>query len=148
MGRRIGQLASESGVTADTIRYYERLGLLPRPARAPNGYREYPDGAVTRLQVIRNAVRLGFPLKDIARFLKMRDGGTAPCDQVRAFGQKLLIDMDESIAELTAARAGMAATLRDWDRRLSRAGAGQRARLLEAVPPQLRVRRSNDILSK
>ena len=139
MGLRIGQLARDSGVPVDTIRYYERLGLLPRPARAPNGYREFPEGAMMRLTLIRNAVRFGFPLKDVARFLKLRDAGGAPCDQVRAFGQQLLAQMDEKIAELATTRAAMAATLQDWDRRLARAGAGQRAHLLEAVPPELRA---------
>jgi DNA-binding transcriptional MerR regulator len=141
MGRRIGQLARESGVSPDTIRYYERLGLLPRPARTANGYREFPDGAVTRLRLIRNAVRFGFPLKQVARFLKMRDGGGAPCDQVRTAGQQLLAEMDEKIATLAEARAAMADTLRDWDRRLARAGAGQRANLLDAVPAELKARR-------
>ncbi|HJU43909.1 MAG TPA: heavy metal-responsive transcriptional regulator [Vicinamibacterales bacterium] len=139
MGLRIGQLARDSGVSADTIRYYERLGLLPRPSRTPNGYREFPDGAVTRVHVIRNAVRFGFPLKEVARFLKVRDAGGAPCDQVRAVGQKLLIQMDEKIAELVTTRAAMAATLQDWDTRLARAGGGHRAHLLEAVPPELKA---------
>lgn len=146
MGRRIGQLARDSGVSADTIRYYERLGLLPRPARSQNGYRIFPDGAVTRLQVIRNAVRFGFPLKEVARFLKLRDAGGAPCDQVRHAGQHLLEQMDEKIAELAATRAAMAATLRDWDRRLARAGTGRPAHLLEAVPAELKAVRSKDIL--
>jgi DNA-binding transcriptional MerR regulator len=136
MGMRIGQLARTSGVPIDTIRYYERLGLLPRPARTANGYREFPEGAVTRLRLIRNAVRFGFPLKDVARFLRVRDAGGAPCDQVRKGGDQLLAQMDEQIAELAAARAAMAATLRDWDRRLARAGTGQRAHLLETVPPE------------
>lgn len=145
---RIGDLARETGVSADTIRYYERLGLLPRTARTANGYREFPAGAVTRVQVIRNAVRFGFPLKDLGRFLKVRDAGGAPCDQVRLFGQKLLEQMDEKLAELAATRAAMASTLRDWDRRIARAGAGQRAHLLEAVPAELKKtrRRSNVIL--
>ena len=134
---RIGELARQSGVSIDTIRYYERLGLLPRPARTPSGYREFPEGAVTRLLVIRNAVRFGFPLKEVARVLKVRDAGGTPCDQVRAFGEKLLVEMDEKIAELTATRAAMNATLRDWDRRLAKAGAGTRAHLLEAVPAGL-----------
>ena len=138
MGMRIGELASQSGVPADTIRYYERLGLLPRPARTANGYRAYPDGALTRLQLIRNAVRFGFPLKEVGRFLKVRDAGGAPCDQVRDGGRKLLAQMDEKIAELRATRAAMAATLQDWDRRLVRAGAGQRAHLLDAVPAELK----------
>lgn len=133
---RIGALATAAGVSVDTIRYYERLGLLPRAARTPGGYREFPDGAVTRLAVIRNAVRFGFPLKEVARFLKVRDAGGAPCDQVRAFGQHLLAEMDEKIAELVATRKSMDATLRDWDRRLARAGAGRRAHLLEAVPAE------------
>ena len=148
MGMRIGQLARESGVSVDTIRYYERVGLLPRPARRPNGYREFPDGAVPRLQVIRNAIRFGFPLKDIARFLKVRDAGGAPCDQVRAFGQKLLVQMDEKIAELAATRAAMAATLHDWDRRLAGAAAGERAHLLEAVAPGLKGRSATSSLAR
>ena len=115
MGMRIGQLASAAAVSVDTIRYYERLGLLPAPARTASGYREYPDGAVTRLSVIRNAVRFGFSLKDVARFLKVRDAGGVPCDQVRTAGQQLLKQMDERIAELTAARAAMHETLRDWN---------------------------------
>lgn len=142
---RIGELARQSGVSIDTIRYYERLGVLPRAARTPSGYREFPDGAVTRLVVIRNAVRFGFPLKEVARVLKVRDAGGAPCDHVRAFGQKLLLEMDEKIAELTATRAAMATTLRDWDRRLAKAGAGTRAHLLEAVPADLNKSRSGKI---
>ena len=140
MGMRIGQLASAAAVSVDTIRYYERLGLLPAPARTASGYREYPDGAVTRLSVIRNAVRFGFSLKDVARFLKVRDAGGVPCDQVRTAGQQLLKQMDERIAELTAARAAMHETLRDWNRRVARAGQGRQAHLLESVPSALKRR--------
>ena len=70
---RIGQLAVKTDVTADTIRYYERLGLLPAPARTASGYRQYPDAAATRVRLIRNAVRIGFPLRDVARFLHVRE---------------------------------------------------------------------------
>lgn len=138
MGMRIGQLARESGVSVDTIRYYERLGLLPKPARTPAGYRVFPDGAVTRLLVIRNAIRFGFPLKEVARVLKVRDAGGAPCDQVRAFGQKLLGQMDERIAELVSTRDAMDRTLREWDARLRGAGPGKRAHLLEDVSADLK----------
>ena len=147
MGMRIGELARTSGVPVDTIRFYERQGLLPRPARTQNGYRLFPEGAVTRLQMIRNAVRFGFPLRQVARFLKVRDGGGAPCDQVRVAGQQLLEQMDAKIAELAAARAAMASTLHDWDRRLAKAGAGKRAHLLAAVPPELKPP-SKDILAR
>jgi DNA-binding transcriptional MerR regulator len=139
MGMRIGQLARASGVAVDTIRYYERQGLLQRPSRGQNGYRMFSEGAVTRLQMIRNAVRFGFPLKEVARFLKVRDAGGAPCDLVRQAGQRLLTQMDERIAELAATRAAMAATLHDWDRRLARAGSGQRAHLLQAVAAELKT---------
>jgi DNA-binding transcriptional MerR regulator len=145
MGMRIGRLAREAGVTVDTIRYYERLGLLPKPARTPSGYREFPDGAVARLMVIRNAIRFGFPLKEIARVLKVRDTGGAPCDQVRALGQKLLAQMDERIAELSATRDAMDRTLREWDARLRRTGPGKRAHLLEAVAVDLNAPRRDTI---
>ena len=75
MSMRIGQLAAKTDVTADTIRYYERLGLLPAPARTASGYRQYPDAAATRVRLIRNAVRIGFSLRDVARFLHVRDAG-------------------------------------------------------------------------
>ncbi len=132
---RIGELARSTGLTPDTIRYYERLGLLPRVPRRPSGYREYPEGAVMRIRIIQNAARLGFPLKEIARFLCVRDDGGAPCDQVRAYGGRLLQQMDERIRELTEARAAMAATLRQWDQRLSATPPGSRAHLLEGTSP-------------
>ena len=62
----IGIVAKRTGVTPDTIRYYERLGLLPKPARTPAGYREYSEGIVNRLVLIRNAQQFGFPLREIA----------------------------------------------------------------------------------
>ena len=131
---RIGQLAARTGVTVDTLRYYERLGLLPPPARSASGYREYPDGAVTRVRLIRNAVRLGFPLKDVMRFLHVRDAGGAPCRQVRDFGEHLAREIDSRIAELAAMRKSMDVILRDWDQRLSHTPRGSRAHLLESLP--------------
>ena len=65
----VGQLAEASGVSADTIRYYERIGLIPPARRSPAGYRLYPPGARSRIRVIRNAVQLGFPLQEIAKVL-------------------------------------------------------------------------------
>ena len=69
---RIGELALASGVSSDTIRYYERIGLMPRATRTPSGYREYPAGARNRIRVIRNAVQLGFPLQEIGNVLRIR----------------------------------------------------------------------------
>src|SRR4029434_7929885 len=79
---RSGELARLSGVSADTLRHYERKGLL-KPQRASNGYREYPRHAVERMRLIRNALAIGFKLDDLERVLKIRDAGGAPCRQVR-----------------------------------------------------------------
>jgi DNA-binding transcriptional MerR regulator len=127
----IGQLARRAGVSTDTIRYYERIDLLQRPARAANGYRNYPDGALVRLQLIRNAISLGYPLKEIVQYLKVRDRGGVPCRQVRAYGDQLLATLDERIRELESLRATLTTTLRNWDERLAETKAGDRAKLLE-----------------
>ena len=79
---RSGTLASLAGVSTDTLRYYERRGLLPRPPRDRNGYRRYPASAVARVRVIQRALDAGFTVADLARVLKERDAGGAPCRDV------------------------------------------------------------------
>src|SRR5687768_2701203 len=129
---RIGQLAQATGVSADTIRYYEKIGLLPRAARTDSGYRAYPAGAANRIRVIRNAVQLGFPLAEVAKVLRVRDTGGAPCRQVRDYAQALVAQIDERIRQLSAEKRLMAGMIREWDGKLARAP-GARAHLLEAV---------------
>jgi MerR family mercuric resistance operon transcriptional regulator len=129
----IGEAAARAGVSADTIRYYERVGVLPRPPRSDAGYRRYTDASVARIAFVRNAARFGFPLKELAGFLRAREKGHAPCRSVKAAGERLLLDMDRQIAELAAARAEMARTLADWDRRLARTPEGAPAHLLESL---------------
>ncbi len=129
---RIGQLAATAGVSADTIRYYEKIGLLPAAQRAPSGYREYPSGAAQRIRVIRNAVQLGFPLQEISKVLRVRDSGGAPCRQVRDYAKELVKHIDQRIDELGAERTAMLAMIRDWDGKLAQAGGG-RAHLLEDI---------------
>jgi MerR family transcriptional regulator, copper efflux regulator len=138
---RIGRLAQASGVSADTIRYYEKIGLLPRARRTANGYREYPDGAANRIRVIRNAVQLGFPLVEIAKVLRIRDAGGAPCRQVRDYALFLVAQIEQKIAQLSDERRAMAKMIRVWDERLAQAGPSDRAHLLEeVVPPPPRPR--------
>ena len=131
---RIGQLARLTGVSPDTLRYYERIGLMPKPHRAASGYRDYSDGAVNRVRIIRNAVHLGFPLHEIAKVLKVRDEGGAPCRQVRDYATSLIERMEQRINELTVERNTMLAMLRTWDQKLTVAGSAP-ARLLESLPP-------------
>jgi DNA-binding transcriptional MerR regulator len=129
----IGIVANKAGVTPDTIRYYERLGLLPKPARTSAGYRQYSEGIVNRLMLIRNAQQFGFPLREIASFLRVRETGGKPCGDVRRAAELMLDAVDRQIAALVATRDQMEQTLRVWDRKLTEAGAGQPAYLLETL---------------
>lgn len=141
---RIGQLARATGVSRDTIRYYEKIGLLPRAARSESGYREYPSGAGNRIRVIRNAVQLGFPLIEIAKVLRVRDSGGAPCRQVRDYASGLVKQIDDRIAELTAEKRSMLTMIRAWDERLAGAP-GARANLLEDVEIPARAERAKHV---
>ncbi len=131
---RIGEAAARAGVSCDTLRYYERQGLLPRAPRTSSGYRDYSDALVDRVRFARNALRFGFSVKQIARFLKSREAGRPPCREVRAAADELRAAMDRQIEELTAARAELQRTLADWDGRLAATPAGAPARLLETLP--------------
>jgi DNA-binding transcriptional MerR regulator len=136
----IGELARLAGITPDTIRYYERIGVVPRPSRTPAGYRQYADGVVNRLAVIRNAQQFGFSLKELAEFLRVRDDGGKPCYQVRDVARRILDAVDQQIGALVRARREMRRTLKAWDRKLAATPDSQPARLLEQLPPQM-VRR-------
>jgi DNA-binding transcriptional MerR regulator len=129
----IGEAAQRAGVTADTLRYYERQGVLPRAHRTAAGYRVYSEAAIERIQLVRSALRFGFAVKQLASFLQACDGGRPPCRQVRAAGGQLLDEMERRIAEMTAARDRMRVTLADWDRALDEAPAGVPARLLTSI---------------
>jgi DNA-binding transcriptional MerR regulator len=131
---RISEAAARAGVSTDTVRYYERRRLLPAPSRLANGYRDYPDATVRRLIVIRNAIQFGFSLKEIGTFLSARDSSQPPCRQVRTSAEQLLRDVERQIEALTAARANMRRTLREWDARLRATKPGAPARLLETMP--------------
>jgi DNA-binding transcriptional MerR regulator len=130
----IGEAARRAGVSPDLIRYYERVGVLPRAPRTAGGFRYYSDATVARLLFVRNAIRFGFTSKELAGFLRARDSGRPPCHAVRAAGQRLLMAMDEHVTRLQEARAAMAETLLAWDTRLARTPAGTPAHLLTMVP--------------
>ena len=138
----IGEAAHRAGVSPDLIRYYERVGVLPRAPRTAGGFRYYSDETVARLLFVRNAIRFGFSSKELAGFLKARDSGRPPCHSVRAAGQRLLNEMDEHLARLHEARAGMAETLAAWDARLDKTPPGAPAHLLTMVPEARHATRS------
>lgn len=109
MGRHtIGHAAKAAGVGIDTVRYYERQGLLGRAPRTASGYRLYADADIGRLQFIRKAKALGFTLEDIAELLRLQDGGGRR-DQVRARAHARVEELDHRILALTAIRDALAA---------------------------------------
>ena len=114
---RIGDLAKHVGVTPDTIRYYEREGLLPAAERTPSGYRDYGPDAVNDLLFIKKAQALGLKLSDVREVLEISSGGKPPCEHVRATVSGRLAEVEERLRELRALRA----TLRDTLERLDRA---------------------------
>ena len=128
-----GELAKLAGVSADSLRHYERKGVLARPRRAGNGYREYPAAALQRVRLIRKALAVGFTLDELANILRVRDSGGAPCHEVRAVAASKLLQVENQIEELIGFRDELRATLKDWDKRLARKKPGTRAHLLEAL---------------
>jgi DNA-binding transcriptional MerR regulator len=113
----IHELAKQTGVPAKTIRYYESIGLLPRPKRAANNYRQYTPADVERLHFIASTRRLGFSLADVAetRSVAARDKGMAPCQRVLDGIGRQLAAIDRRISDLL--------TLRDSLRQLHSEGA-------------------------
>lgn len=99
-GLRISQLAAATGIGVETIRYYERRGLLPEPPRGPSGYRRYPPIAVERVRFIRRAKELGFSLREIAELLELRTHERDQCAEVRTQIDGKLEDLDGRIADL------------------------------------------------
>jgi DNA-binding transcriptional MerR regulator len=130
---RSAALARAAGVSPDTLRHYESKGLLPKPSRSPNGYREYPPEALARVRLVRRAVVLGFTLDELARIVRTRDQGGAPCAEVRALGEAKLAVMEARRRELDEACARMRRVLEHWDSLLARTPAGRRAALLDAL---------------
>jgi len=103
---KIGQVARQAGVNIDTVRYYERAGLLPPPARRPSGYRTYGGAAIRRLRFIRRAKALGFTLKEIDQLLSISNRRDVTA--VKAAARRKLVDIDQRLAELQRIRDALA----------------------------------------
>jgi DNA-binding transcriptional MerR regulator len=101
---KIGEVASRAGVTVDTVRFYERVGVLPAPARTESGYRDYEPDIVERIQLTRELQTIGFTLGDAVDALAAHDAGGATCESERWRLQAVLDRVDAKLAELTALR--------------------------------------------
>ncbi|HEX5216882.1 MAG TPA: MerR family transcriptional regulator, partial [Vicinamibacterales bacterium] len=130
--------ARATGVSTDTLRHYERLGLLPGIGRTAAGYRRYSAATVARVHVIQRALGIGFSLKDLKRVLTARDAGGAPCHAVRALVGERLGELNQRLEELHVLRDDLMALVADWDRTLAHTPPGRRAHLLDALaaPPK------------
>lgn len=96
----IGQVARRTGVGVETVRFYERQGLLEEPARKDSGYRQYDGGVVARLHFIRRAKELGFSLKEIKELLALRVDPTTTCAEVKSRAEAKLADVEAKIQAL------------------------------------------------
>jgi len=145
---RSGEVARRAGVSTDTLRHYERRGLIPPPARQENRYRAYAPETVERVLLIQRALSIGFTLDELGRILKNRDRGGTPCRQVRELAARKLSELDQRLVDLQNVRKELQELLAVWDDRLSRTPEGQRAGLLDALVGRGLVRRTVKIKRK
>ncbi len=101
----IGQIAAQSGASIETLRYYERFGLLQTPERTSSNYRLYSTEAIRVVKFIRQAQELGFALKDIKQLLYLQPNPTSTSAEVKELSQKLLMDIENRIETLQAMRS-------------------------------------------
>ncbi|GAB6170734.1 Hg(II)-responsive transcriptional regulator [Paradesulfitobacterium aromaticivorans] len=99
-GQTIGELAKNAGVNIETIRYYERLGLIPEPPRTQSGYRVFPLEVVHRIRFIKRSQDLGFTLSEINKLLSMTESGSYGCREVREFASQKIKEIELKIHDL------------------------------------------------
>jgi len=104
----IGQVARGAGVGVETVRFYEREGLVPEPRRRPSGYRQYPPDTVRRIRFVQAAKELGFTLKEIRELLALRVTAGKTCADVKERAIAKLADVDAKLAELHRVRDALA----------------------------------------
>ena len=104
---RIGEVAAGAAVNIQTLRYYERVGLLPKPARGTSGYRAYGGDAVRRVRFIKRAQELGFTLAEIADLLAFREEAARSCDRVEARASATVERISEKIHDLERMRTAL-----------------------------------------
>ena len=103
----IGQVAKEAKVNVETVRYYERRGLISEPPRRESGYRQYSQDEVTRIKFIKQAQKLGFTLKEISELLSLRVAPRITCMDVKRRTEAKLADIDEKIRALQSIKEAL-----------------------------------------
>ena len=130
MGMSIGELGRATATKAETIRYYERIGLLPRPARTASNYRSYGSTELARLSFVRRARSLGFSIEQISALLDLADNRDRSCDTVDALAKQHLATIEAKISDLTALRRELGALIAQCNQ-----GTIANCRILDALAP-------------
>jgi MerR family transcriptional regulator, copper efflux regulator len=132
--RTIGQLAKDAGVAVDTVRYYERIGLLPRRVGSGKGWRRYPDETLVRLRYLREGRQVGFTLRELRNLLKLTAAG-APrfCETFDAAVNSKIRTIDQLIGRLATQRA----RLQEFSRECNERRKEHRCPILEALKPRI-----------
>ena len=133
----IGQLAKATGVRPDTVRFYERNGLLSKPERTTAGYRVYDQAALQRLRFIRKAQSLGFSLGEVRRILSLRGHGVETCRCVIAMAETTLSETEKKLRELTKFKNTLATNLKRWKRKRRGPIAAEFCALIESTSPSV-----------
>ena len=115
---RTSEVAAEAGVNPQTLRYYERRGILPRPSRTSAGYRVYSAEAVRLIRFIKRSQALGFTLGEVEELLRLRSDRRASCAQVKSAAEAKLHDIDEKVRALKSMRRALGVLLRSCNDRV------------------------------
>jgi DNA-binding transcriptional MerR regulator len=113
---KIGEVSRRTGVGIETLRFYEKSGLLDRPGRTYSGYRLYGSEVLDRISFIKQAQVLGFSLDEIGRLIKHKQDGESPCEEVRQVVETRLAELDERIKQMNRYRKELTATLKEWEK--------------------------------
>ena len=132
-GLHSGQIAEVTGVSPDTIRHYERIGILPHPPRSSGGYRLYSADVIERIHLVRRALQLGFTLTELSEILRVRDQGGVPCRRVLNLAEGKLRSLEQQIAELRQTQTYMKNLVRQWRSKLAQTGPSSKALLLHSL---------------
>ncbi len=112
---RTAEVAKQAGVNVETLRFYERKGILPEPPRRASGYREYPPETVERVRFIKRAQELGFSLKEVQDLLDLRQTARAKAGRVRKVAEAKLEEIDRKIRDLKAMKKSLTELLTTCD---------------------------------
>jgi Hg(II)-responsive transcriptional regulator len=125
----IGQVARRAGIGVETVRFYEREGLLARPARSVSGYRQFDEDVIVRLRFIQRAKELGFTLNEIKELLGLRVDPDISCEEVRARAESKIADIEEKLGTLRGMKKALVRLIREC----SEKGGGLECPILDAL---------------